>query len=205
MFDLDGTLVDTMSVILNNYVETIHSLGGPRVPTRDVLARFHTGPTPVLLRSFLHRSITPEDLDHYYAGYRQAIAGLQPFAGVVDMLQSLEARGYALGLFTSAARRAVDILFAQTGLGVYFNTVVAGDDVTEMKPAPEGLLLSCGRLSVGPHEMAYVGDADVDLACARQAGALGVYAAWGSDGDVSGYEEIARDPGDVIRLLRRHS
>src|SRR4051812_32836899 len=94
VFDLDGTLVDTMGVILNVYVETIRAQGGAVVTPNDVLAQFAIGPTPMVLEHFLGRSIAPEDLDAYYVAYAAAIATLQPFPGVVTMLEQLERAGY---------------------------------------------------------------------------------------------------------------
>jgi phosphoglycolate phosphatase-like HAD superfamily hydrolase len=52
VFDLDGTLVDTMACILATYVDTIRSLGGPDITTEDVLGKFHIGPTRVVLEHF---------------------------------------------------------------------------------------------------------------------------------------------------------
>src|ERR671922_422799 len=97
VFDLDGTLVDTMPLILDTYVGTIRSLGGPDVTTDDVLAKFHVGPTPVLLEHFLGRPISADDMECYHAAYQQAVTGLQPFPGVVDMLEELRHEGYRLG------------------------------------------------------------------------------------------------------------
>jgi phosphoglycolate phosphatase-like HAD superfamily hydrolase len=57
VFDLDGTLVDTMACILATYVDTIHLLGGPDVTTEDILSKFHIGPARVMLEHFLSRPI----------------------------------------------------------------------------------------------------------------------------------------------------
>jgi phosphoglycolate phosphatase-like HAD superfamily hydrolase len=127
VFDLDGTLVDTMPLILDTYVETIRSLGGPDVTTDDILAKFHVGPTPALLEHFLGWPVSADDMEHYHTAYEQAIKGLQPFPGVVDMLEELSREGYCLGLFTSATRRAATLVLARSRLDGYFETVVGGD------------------------------------------------------------------------------
>jgi phosphoglycolate phosphatase-like HAD superfamily hydrolase len=73
VFDLDGTLVDTTELIVNTYVKTIRLLGGPEVTTNDILSNFNIGPTPVLLKHFLSRPISPQDLSVYFASYEAAM------------------------------------------------------------------------------------------------------------------------------------
>lgn len=202
VFDLDGTLVDTTVLILNTYVETIRSLGGADVTRDDILSNFNIGPTPVVLERFLGRPVSPQDLDVYYAAYEAAISSLQPFAGVTDMLQQLHRMGYRLGLFTSATRRAVSLVLPRISLDRYFEAIIAGDEITHPKPAPDGLELICRRLGVNTKETAYVGDAKVDLGCARRARVLGIQATWGSDSAVfAGNHLVASQPDEVITLI----
>lgn len=204
VFDLDGTLVDTTGLILNVYVETIGLLGGAKVTTDDVLSNFNIGPTPVVLERFLGRPISHQDLDVYFITYEAAISSLQPFPGVAGMLEQLQREGYRLGLFTSATRRAVSLVLPRIGLDAYFAAIIAGDEVTHPKPDPEGLELVCRGLGVGTEEAAYVGDAEVDLACARSARALGVRVVWGSASALlAGDHLIANQPDDVITLIER--
>jgi HAD superfamily hydrolase (TIGR01549 family) len=202
VFDLDGTLLDTTGLILNIYVQTIRLLGGAEVTTDDVLANFNLGPTPLVLERFLGRPIRPQDLDAYYVAYEAAIARLQPFAGVASMLKQLHRAGYRLGLFTSTTRRAVNLILPRAGLDGHFMATVAGDEVTHPKPAPDGLELVCRWLGVRTEEAAYVGDAEVDLACARSARVLGVQAVWGSASVIfAGNHLVANQPDDVIALI----
>ena len=202
VFDLDGTLVDTTKLILNTYVETIRSLGETKVTTGDVLANFNIGPTPVILEHFLSRSISPQDLDVYYATYESAISRLQPFPGVTGMLEQLGRMGYRLALYTSATRRAVSIVLLEASLDRYFGTIVADDEVTRPKPDPKGLELACWKLGVRTEEAAYVGDAEVDLACAKSANVLAIQAAWGSASIIiAGNHLVASQPNGVIALI----
>ncbi len=203
VFDLDGTLVDTMPLILDTYVETIRSLGGPDVTTEDVLAKFQVGPTRAVLEHFLGRPISADDMDCYHAAYEQAITALRPFPGVVDMVEQLSREGYRLGLFTSATRRAATLVLATARLNGRFGAVVAGDEVIHSKPAPDGLELVCRRLGVTPDEAAYVGDAAVDLECARYAGALAIHARWGgASGVQAGDHIVAERPVDILAFVK---
>ena len=204
VFDLDGTLVDTMQLILDTYVDTIRSLGGPDLTTDDVLAKFHVGPTPALLEHFLERPISAEDMERYHAAYEQAIAGLQPFPHVLEVLEQLSRAGYRLGLFTSATRRAAVRVLTRARLDRHFEAVVGGDEVTHPKPAPDGLELVCRQLGVRPNQAAYVGDALVDLECARHAGALAIHARWSGASQVqAGEHVVAEHPIDFLAFVQR--
>ena len=206
VFDLDGTLVNTTGLILNTYVGTIHSLGGAEVTTDDVLSNFNIGPTPVILERFLGRPVSPQDLDVYYAAYEAAISSLQAFPNVTGMLKQLHRMDYRLGLFTSATRRAVSLVLPRIGLDNHFEAIVTGDEVTHPKPTPDGLELICRRLGVSTEETAYVGDAEVDLACARSAKVLGIQAVWGNDSVIlAGDHLIANQPDEVIALIENSS
>lgn len=206
VFDLDGTLVNTTGLILNTYVETIRSLGRADVTTYDILSNFNIGPTPVILERFLGRPILPQDLDAYYVAYEAAISRLQPFPRVAGMLKQLHRKGYRLGLFTSATRRAVNLVLPRTGLDGHFGAIVAGDEVTHSKPAPDGLEIVCRRLGVRTEEAAYVGDAEVDVACARNARVLGVQAVWGSASVIfAGDHLVANQPDEIIALIESAS
>jgi phosphoglycolate phosphatase-like HAD superfamily hydrolase len=100
----------------------------------------------------------------------------------------------------------VGLVLPRTGLYGYFEAVVAGDEVTHPKPAPDGLELICRRLGVGTVETAYVGDIDVDLVCARNAKALGIQAVWSSDSVIlAGNHLVANQPDEVIALIEASS
>lgn len=204
IFDLDGTLVNTTALVVNTYVETIRTLGGAEVTTRDVLANFNIGPTSVLLNHFLGRPIVPQDLDVYFGVYEAAITNLQPFAGVVDMLTKLRDKGYRLGLYTTATRRAVDLILPKTNLDSSFDVVVAGDEVTRPKPDAEGLQQVCQKLGVQTRDAAYIGDAEADLVCATSAHAVAIHAAWATAPvQFVGRHFVAQQPNDVVMLVER--
>jgi phosphoglycolate phosphatase-like HAD superfamily hydrolase len=84
--------------------------------------------------------------------------------------------------------------------------VICGDEVSEPKPAPEGLKLACHSLRVSVADTAYVGDTDVDLECARAAGAVAIHASWGaSTTTAANFPLVAHHPSEVSNLLRHPS
>ena len=203
VFDLDGTLVDTMTSAPQAYVDTIRSLGGPDVSPSEVVAVWHIGPTPEVLEHFLGRPVSPDDTERFHRHFAAVVATVQPYPGVVGMLDALDRGGYRLGVFTTATRQAATTMLTASGLAGHLPVVVGGDDVSRPKPAPDGLELSCLRLGTAMTEAVYVGDAAVDLQCADVANASGIHAAWSSvNGAAPTPELIARRPHDVVELVR---
>jgi HAD superfamily hydrolase (TIGR01549 family) len=202
VFDLDGTLVDSMTIVPAVYVDTIRALGGPAVTPESVVATWHIGTTPVVLARFLGRTVTDADLACYRRHFATAAAFVRPFAGIPDLLEELREAGCRLGVYTSATRSTTALVLGGTGLDRLFPVVVAGDDVHDAKPAPEGLRLACRRLGVDAAEAVYVGDAVVDLECAAAAGARAVHARWGTTIPTPASAAlVARRPADVRALL----
>jgi HAD superfamily hydrolase (TIGR01549 family) len=204
VFDLDGTLVDTMTSAPRAYADTIRSLGGPAVSPSEVAAVWHIGPTPVVLEHFLGRPVSPHDTERFHHHFAAVVATAEPFPGVVDMLDALRRGGHRLGVLSTATHRAATSMLTAADLAGYFPVVVGGDQVIRPKPAPDGLKLTCRRLGTGVTEAVYVGDAAVDLQCAQAANASGIHAAWGSpNGNEPTAERTAQRPHDVVELVRQ--
>jgi HAD superfamily hydrolase (TIGR01549 family) len=204
VFDLDGTLVDTMTSAPRAYADTIRSLGGPEVSPSEVVAVWHIGPTPVVLEHFLGRQISPRDTERFHHDFAAVAATVEPFPGVLDMLDALSRSGHRLGVLTTATRRAATTMLTAADLAGYFPVLVGGDEVSRPKPAADGLELTCRRLGTGVTDTVYVGDTAVDLQCAEAANASGIHAAWGLvNGTAPTSARIARRPHDVVELVRQ--
>lgn len=202
-FDLDGTLVDTMTVVPAAYIDTIRSLGGPDLNPAEITKVWHMGPTATVLGHFLRRPIDRVDLDRFSTILEAAIATIRPFDGVAAMLETLDAHGYALGVYTTATGRAADLMLATAGLKDHIRAVVGGDRATRPKPAPDGLFQLARQLGTAPPHLAYVGEADVDLRCAEAASCLPILAAWGgSPASLAGPPTLlARTPDAVVQIV----
>lgn len=203
VFDLDGTLADTMVLAPRVYADTIRCLGGPGVSPDEVVAVWHMGSTPVVLGHFLRRAVTPQDIDCFYGNFESAVADVRPFPGIPGVLSSLRRKGYRLGIFTHATRRAATLTLAGAGLDHFQLTLVGGEEIAKPKPAPEGLQLACQRMNTAPAAAAYVGDAEVDLQCAAAAGSLAIHARWGAATAATTPHLTAAHPGDIPGLLTR--
>ncbi|WP_432173933.1 HAD family hydrolase [Streptomyces sp. Tue6028] len=202
VFDMDGTLLDSVPTVSRAYADAIRSLGGPPVSPDDVVAGWHVGHTELVLAHFLGRACGSAEVECFHAHLDPAIAELRPFPGIPALLDELADSGRRLGVFTAATRRVALSMLAAAGIDARFDVVVVGDDVERPKPAPDGLLLAQRQLGVPAQETAYVGDAEVDLGCANAAGSLGVHARWGArTGFWVGVHPVAARPYDVLNLL----
>lgn len=205
LFDLDGTLVDTMQSAPGVYVETIAALTGIHLTVNDIVDAWHIGPTPIVLEHFTGQPTSTEALDLFYQTFAIAAERTRPFPGVVSLLDSLATAGYRLGIVTSATARTAQLSLSGAGLTNRFVVVIAGDEVVAPKPAPDGILQACRQLQCDPNKTAYVGDAPIDIATAQAAGALPIHATWGLRNinvERSPHHATAASPESVLDHIR---
>ncbi len=178
VWDMDGTLIDSSTVVPDAYISAITTLGGPSLTREAVIAAYSLGPPAVMLAHLLGRASTEADVQEYLERLRARAAAARPYPGIPATLQRLRPR-VELGVFTGANHASATILLKATGLAGHFTVVVGGDEVEHQKPAPDGVLLACWALGVEPASAAYVGDSPRDLEAARSSGARAFAAGWG--------------------------
>jgi phosphoglycolate phosphatase/AHBA synthesis associated protein len=178
VFDLDGTLIDSVPTVLSCYARAVREFGGPDLSADQVLAAFSIGPARVMLETLIGRPVGAEAVASYEAHLARRVADIAPYPGVVDAVRTLSAH-VALGVFTAADTSAAEILLEAAGLRGHLGPVVGSDRVARPKPAPDGLVAVLDVLGVEPADAAYVGDGPADTPVARSCGALAVAAAWG--------------------------
>jgi HAD superfamily hydrolase (TIGR01549 family) len=201
IFDMDGTLFDSASVVPDAYIETVLACGGRRYERREIIEAYPLGPPVVLLAHLLGRACRDDELARYHDRLLQLGNGVRVYAGMADALVALAQR-LPLAVVTGASARAAEILLAAADLERHFRVVVGGDEVAAPKPDPAGICLACERLGVAPEDAAYVGDADVDLEAARRAGAAALAAGWGHlYRDDHRSDLVLRAPGELLACL----
>jgi phosphoglycolate phosphatase-like HAD superfamily hydrolase len=202
VFDLDGTLIDTMEIAPTVYSEVVRALGGPDFTAEEVVAAWHIGPTEMLLQHLLGRLVTRREVARYYAALEAACSGIRAFPGVDSMLDVLAAANISVGIFTTATARAAAMMTAAAGFADEVAVIVGGDEIRRPKPAPDGLEVACARLGCPTARASYVGDTGLDLECAAAACVFGIHATWGlRPGEPALAGRVARTPDDVLRLV----
>ncbi len=161
VFDLDGTLVDSLPLVLRAFSHALEPFG-PR-PTMEIFARLGGPPERVFFDLLENAGHVPEALKRLEAFNRDNDHQIKPFAGAGVMLAQLQAQGAQLAVWTGRDRLTTDVLLRLHGMTDLFNVVICGDDLPTHKPNPQGLREIMERLKVQAHETLFVGDADVDV------------------------------------------
>jgi len=205
VFDMDGTLFDSMAAVTHGFREVVLAAGGPRYTDEQIVEAFALGWAGPMLDGLLGRPHTPAQLVAYLRLLREGAAELAPYPGIVEALDELAEQAIAVAVFTGADVVSLEMLLQGTGLRDRFEVVTGGDEVERPKPAADGLLLTARRLGTQIGHIAYVGDNHTDMQAARAAGALAVGAGWGSlwradhPADV-----VAQEPGELPAIVGRH-
>lgn len=179
LFDLDGTLADTIPLIVASYQHAFRTV--LREEIEEARARAWIGRP--LLGALLEES--PEhghELDRVYREWNLANTErlIRPYAGVSAMLPALSAAGVVAGIVTSKRRETAQLALGSVGLGGALDVLAALEDTDEHKPKPAPLLHGARSLGVPPEDCCYVGDATVDVLAARAAGMTAVAVTWGA-------------------------
>ena len=215
LFDLDGTLIDTLPDLHAAACAMLNDLGRPPLPLESIRAYVGRG-IPNLIKRVLANSLhVAEDPNppppEAVASYRRHYAhengrNAQVYPGVLEGLASLRAQGVPLGVVTNKADTFIQPLLEQTGLSGYFEVLVGGDRLPKVKPDPMPLVWACGRLGVSPAETLFIGDSINDALAARAAGCPVFLLPYGYNEDRDVHEldcdAIVESVRDAVKLIR---
>jgi phosphoglycolate phosphatase len=185
IFDVDGTLVDSRSMITAAMARAFADVG-IAAPDQDRMLSI-VGLSLVDAMA----ALTPDEsaATHRRLGdaYKQAfwdlrLSGTHPealFNGARDLLEDLRGRGVVLGIATGKSRRGVDHLIAAHGFANWFATVQTSD-THPSKPHPSMIVTALAETGCDPAATIMIGDTSFDMSMARQAGVAAAGVAWGN-------------------------
>lgn len=181
LFDLDGTLADTVELILMSFRHTMATHLGAAPADALFLETIGT-PLPLQLADFARSEQERVAMLRTYVDYQRAIHDdmVRPFPGALSVLTSLRAVGTRVGIVTSKgtsiARRTMEVC----GIHECVDFVVCGDEVERGKPDPEPVLRAMSALALDdPDGVLFVGDSPHDLRAGRAAGTRTAAVGWG--------------------------
>jgi len=205
LFDLDGTLIDSIELILRSYRHTMRTHRGVEPPD-DVWMEGLGTPLWVQFRQWTEDETEIRAMVDTYRTYNLAHHDelVRPYDGVVAEVRRLRAGGKALGLVTSKMRGGALKGLRLAGIEDAFTVVVGSDDVTNPKPHPEPVLVALERLDRSPGEAVFIGDSRHDLECGRAAGVATAAVLWGPF-DRAHLQDLEPDywleqPHDLVQL-----
>lgn len=181
LFDLDGTLLDTLDDLTDAVNRTLTRYGLP-CRTRAEVRNF-VGNGAKRLMELATGGAHPEAFDTMLADYKADYAAncrvrTAPYPGVTELLETLAARGYRLGIVSNKPDDAVKAL--QREFFPDSVTIAVGETAgIQRKPAPDTILAAMRQLGADAGSTVYVGDSDVDIETARNAGVPCISVSWG--------------------------
>jgi phosphoglycolate phosphatase len=194
VFDLDGTLVDSVADIASATNETLAEFGAKPLSLAVVMRLIGDGSPKLMERALAATGLSldlptvmPRFMEHYNA---HATRLVKAYPGVIETLEQLGAAGYRLGVCTNKPAAATQLVLAACGLARFFSVTIGGDSLPQRKPQPEPLLAAIAGLGGTADQAVMVGDSTTDLACADAAGVPALILPSGY-----GQEEVARTPG----------
>lgn len=207
IFDLDGTLLDTLPDLVN-LTNTVLSEWSMPTHTSDEVKSYVGNGARMLMRRATVAGTSEEVLDAVMDRWKQLYPELghkntRPYEGMPEMLAQIKERGAKLGVLSNkpdeAARGVIAWQFPNM-----FDLVRGEGPETPRKPDPMGLNNMMRDLEVDPSRCAYIGDSGVDMAVATAAGAFAVGATWGYRGSdellQNGARVLLADPADVLHV-----
>jgi phosphoglycolate phosphatase len=174
LFDLDGTLVDTLPDLTSALNEVLRERGHAPLLPADVRPMIGDGMPMLLQRGFAARGadaaeskvMQPRFIE-IYEGHATNLS--RPYPGVPETLAALRAAGYATGVCTNKPQHATGAVLRALGLDVLFDGYAGGDRFAVRKPDPGHLLGLVDALGGDPGRAAMIGDSENDALSARAA------------------------------------
>lgn len=210
MFDLDGTLVDSVPDLAAAVDQSLLALG--RAPAGIERVRDWVGNgARVLVRRALaggleHQQVAEAEAERalqlFMAAYAESHALTRVYPGVVQTLDWLHGQDIPLAIVTNKPQRFVAPLLAEKGLAGYFRWIVGGDSLPQQKPDPAALLHVLAQAGVAGEQALFIGDSRNDVLAAKAAGVPCVALSYGyNHGRPIAEEGPARVLDDLRQLL----
>ena len=182
IFDLDGTLLDTLNDLAAAANDVLREAGFPIHPTEDI-RRFIGNGAANMIRCAAPAGTPQERLDELLARFKERYSThvndrTRPFAGVPELLHDLRRAGIRAAVNSNKPAGPTALLCEAHFPGLMEMAVGENPD-TPRKPAPDGALGIMRSLGIPPERTIYVGDGDADLLTARNAGVDSAWVSWG--------------------------
>lgn len=209
VFDLDGTLIDSVPDIAAAVNRMLADLGPARLSDAAVERLIGNGARALMEGVFAELGVAADErlleraLQSYVAFYEAAPAvKTKLFPHVRQDLRMLGEGGLRLGICTNKTHHLAQRVLRELGLERRFEVVLGADAVSNRKPHPGHLLAVISAMRLEASEVLYVGDTGIDQRCARAAGVRFCAVDWGGGAPLEGVRRISR-LADINGLIRR--
>ena len=209
IFDMDGTLTDTLADLHTAVNEMLAHYNFPLLTLDQVRQFVGEGARKLMLRSLPADKISDAAfvdaaLNFYNGCYaRHCTEKVAPYAGIMNLLETLAAKKIPLGICTNKQHFAA-VEIAEKILAPIKFSAISGDEPNQpRKPNPTRALAIAKKFSVAPEEVAYFGDTAIDIQTALNAGFLPVGVTWGfrPRSDLVGAKIIVDNPQEILEQI----
>ena len=199
LFDLDGTLLDTLEDLADSVNAVLRRMGCPEHPVEAYKYFIGQGFSVLAGRSLPPGERNPARIGECVAGAKAEYARrwtrrTHPYPEVPGLLDELSRRGVRLAILSNKPHEFTRDMVRHFLPGWRFDEVLGGREGVPAKPDPTAALGICARLAIPPARFAYVGDSGTDMQTARRAGMYAVGVLWG----FRGREELLADGAQVL-------
>ena len=208
IFDMDGTTVDTITSIAYFANDALKKFGYNEVETEKYYTFVGNGPKNLFcsLIEYVNGDLNKVDevLNYYLSEYNNNPLYLaKPYDGIVDMLEGLKNKGIKTAIISNKQDEAVKVINKELFGGIIEIAEGTKPDVAR-KPAPDSLLNTMKALGVEKDEVLFVGDTDVDMITAKNAGVKSIGVLWGFRDEeelrTNGADYIVSHPKEILDI-----
>ncbi len=213
IFDLDGTLLDSLEDIADSIDKMLLGRGYPVCGDPEIFRQMiGDGMDHLVARALPEEARTPEiiaaGVEEYRAHYEELWRNkTRIYDGIGEMLDALEAQGLKLAVISNKAHRFVIPMCHHFFGSQRFLGILGQRPEVERKPDAAGGLEMAAQLGVDPAECAYIGDSGVDMAFAKNCGMLGIGVRWGFRTEAEllahGACHLISHPAELLPLLEK--
>ncbi len=208
LFDMDGTVLDTLDDLADSVNRSLREFGLPEV------SRFQVGQSLGNGAKYLIRHCLPEGSDEalceqvlsFYKPWYDAHCRIKtkPYDGILQLMEALRADGIHQAIISNKPDSAVQEL-AEAFFPGLMDVVIGESPAVKRKPSPDTVLAAASQMGLMASDCVYIGDTEVDLETARNAGMDCIPVSWGFRTEeqlrAAGAEEIIRSPEDLKKKL----
>lgn len=211
IFDLDGTLLDTIKDIADSMNCVLKKFGLPTYKTEDYYYFVGEGMETLCKRVLPPSHNTPSMITRCVKAMKEEykkrwLNNTVPYPGIPELLNELENKGIKMAVLSNKPDQLTKLLVEKILTGINFSFILGESPNFPKKPAPDSALYIAKYLNIQAAECIYLGDSDIDMKTANSAGMFAVGALWGfrtaRELIQAGAKKLIRKPQEIFSILQ---
>ncbi|MGC8677786.1 MAG: HAD family hydrolase [Hydrogenobaculum sp.] len=180
IFDLDGTLIDSLEDIANAANKTLKDLGFEKKSKEEIRKHIGSGARELfrgILPNESHLEKAIEIFKFYYA--KEPITHTKLFNGAKEVLELLKSKNKKIAVVSNKPLELSTIILKALNVEHYFEYIVGPETYNERKPSPIPIIKTLDKLNIAPEKSIVIGDTYVDIESAKKSNCKSALASWG--------------------------